>query len=115
MLVAKIAEGTFTLGVERVGSRRYVKLWITSRIRSTRVAPPPETFTLPESREIKKIAKSKPAEHGLPFPTWILPSWPTSWSLGGRRHQPRGPRALLREEGVSFQHKRPHATPTTRQ
>ncbi|GAB2733423.1 helix-turn-helix domain-containing protein [Streptomyces bullii] len=27
----------------------------------------PRTFTLPERREIKKIAKSKPAEHGLPF------------------------------------------------
>jgi hypothetical protein len=29
----------------------------------------PRTFTLPERREIKKIAKSKPAEHGLPFST----------------------------------------------
>src|SRR6476620_1517158 len=27
----------------------------------------PRTFTLPERREIKKIAKSKPAEHGLRF------------------------------------------------
>src|SRR5262245_52985935 len=26
----------------------------------------PRTFTLPERREIKKIAKSKPVEHGLP-------------------------------------------------
>ncbi len=32
----------------------------------------PKTFTLPERREIKKIAKSKPAEHGLPFWTWSL-------------------------------------------
>ena len=32
----------------------------------------PRTFTLPERREIKKIAKSKPAEHGLPFSTWSL-------------------------------------------
>ncbi|MEW2386442.1 helix-turn-helix domain-containing protein, partial [Micromonospora sp. NPDC047707] len=29
----------------------------------------PRTFTLPERREIKKIAKSKPPEHGLPFST----------------------------------------------
>jgi len=32
----------------------------------------PKTFTLPERREIKKIAKSKPVEHGLPFSTWSL-------------------------------------------
>jgi hypothetical protein len=30
------------------------------------------TFTLPRRREIKKIAKSKPAEHDLPFSTWSL-------------------------------------------
>ncbi len=29
----------------------------------------PKTFTLPERREIKKVAKSKPVEHGLPFST----------------------------------------------
>lgn len=29
-------------------------------------------FTLPERREIKKIAKSKPTEHDLPFSTWSL-------------------------------------------
>lgn len=32
----------------------------------------PRTFTLPERREIKKIAKSKPTEHDLPFSTWSL-------------------------------------------
>ncbi|MFD3976746.1 transposase, partial [Streptomyces cyaneofuscatus] len=32
----------------------------------------PKTFTLPERREIKKIAKSKPIEHDLPFSTWSL-------------------------------------------
>ncbi|MGW4561605.1 helix-turn-helix domain-containing protein, partial [Streptomyces sp. NPDC004561] len=32
----------------------------------------PKTFTLPERREIMKMAKSKPAEHGLPFSTWSL-------------------------------------------
>ena len=29
-------------------------------------------FTLGQRREIKKIAKSHPANHGLPFSTWSL-------------------------------------------
>ncbi len=32
----------------------------------------PKTFTLPERREIKKMAKSKPTEHDLPFSTRSL-------------------------------------------
>jgi transposase len=32
----------------------------------------PPTFTVPQRREIKKIAKSKPVEHDLPFSTWSL-------------------------------------------
>jgi transposase len=32
----------------------------------------PPKFTLPQRREIKKIAQSKPAEHDLPFSTWSL-------------------------------------------
>lgn len=32
----------------------------------------PKSFTLPERREVKKISKSKPVEHGLPFSTWSL-------------------------------------------
>jgi transposase len=32
----------------------------------------PKTFTLAERREIKKIAKSKPAEHGLASSIWSL-------------------------------------------
>ena len=32
----------------------------------------PRKFTLPERREVKKIAMSRPAEHGLPFSTWSL-------------------------------------------
>ncbi|WSI68043.1 helix-turn-helix domain-containing protein [Streptomyces sp. NBC_01336] len=45
----------------------------------------PKTFTLPERREIKKIAKSKPPEHDLPFSTWSLTKladflWPRGWS-----------------------------------
>src|SRR5260370_16324699 len=32
----------------------------------------PPVFTLAQRREIKKIAKSKPAGHGLPFSRWSL-------------------------------------------
>jgi hypothetical protein len=32
----------------------------------------PPKFTLPQRREIKKTARSKPAEHGLPFSAWSL-------------------------------------------
>ncbi|HYA53314.1 MAG TPA: helix-turn-helix domain-containing protein, partial [Streptosporangiaceae bacterium] len=32
----------------------------------------PPKFTLPQRREIKKIAKSRPAGHGLPFSIWSL-------------------------------------------
>lgn len=53
----------------------------------------PRTFTPPERHENKKIAKSKPAENGLPFSTWSLAK-PADFLVGrggGRRHQPRGP------------------------
>jgi hypothetical protein len=43
----------------------------------------PPKFTLAQRREIKKIAKSKPAEHDLPFSTWSWRSWPSSWWLRG--------------------------------
>ena len=65
----------------------------------------PKTFTLPERREIKKIAKSKPAEHGLPFSTWSLAKLADFLVAEGVvddiSHE--GLRGLLREEGVSFQ------------
>ncbi|MEU0163502.1 IS630 family transposase [Streptomyces sp. NPDC006261] len=65
----------------------------------------PRTFTLTERREIKKIAKSKPAEHGLPFSTWSLAKLADFLVAEGVvddiSHE--GLRALLREEGVSFQ------------
>lgn len=67
----------------------------------------PRTFTLPERREIKKIAKSRPAEHGLPFSTWSLAK-PADFLVAEGvvddfSHE--GLRVLLREEGVSFQRK----------
>lgn len=65
----------------------------------------PRTFTLPERREIKKIAKSGPAEHGLPFSTWSLAKLAdflvAEGVLDDISHE--GLRILLREEGVSFQ------------
>ncbi|GGV63082.1 hypothetical protein GCM10010277_68930 [Streptomyces longisporoflavus] len=65
----------------------------------------PGTFTLPGLREIKKIAKFKPAEHDLPFSTWSLTK-PADFLVSegvvdGISHE--GLRILLRAEGVSFQ------------
>ncbi|GAB2805145.1 hypothetical protein GCM10027073_42080 [Streptomyces chlorus] len=65
----------------------------------------PRTFTLPERREIKKIAKSRPAEHGLPFSTWSLAK-PADFLVAEGvvdDISQEGLRLLLREEGVSFQ------------
>ena len=65
----------------------------------------PPKFTLPQRREIKKIAKSKPAEHGLPFSTWSLAKLAEFLVAEGVvddiSHE--GLRVLLREEGVTFQ------------
>ena len=65
----------------------------------------PRTFNLPERREIKKIAKSKPAEHGLPFSTWSLSKLADFLVAEGVvddiSHE--GLRVLLRDEGLSFQ------------
>ncbi|MFF7888982.1 IS630 family transposase [Streptomyces sp. NPDC020794] len=65
----------------------------------------PKTFTLPERREIKKIAKSRPVEHGLPFSTWSLVKLADFLVAEGVvddiSHE--GLRILLREEGVTFQ------------
>ena len=65
----------------------------------------PRTFTLSERREIAKIAKSRPAEHDLPFATWSLTKLAEFLVAEGVvddiSHE--GLRILLREEGVSFQ------------
>lgn len=65
----------------------------------------PKTFTLPERREIKKIAKARPTEHGLPFSTWSLAKLAdflvAEVVVDDISHE--GLRILLREEGVSFQ------------
>src|SRR5207247_8851020 len=64
----------------------------------------PPKFTLPQRREIKKIAKSKPAEHDLPFSTWSLSRLGELLVAGGVvdgiSHE--GVRAALRgEDGAS--------------
>ena len=65
----------------------------------------PPTFTLPQRRDIKKIALSRPADHGLPFSTWSLSKLAEFVVAEGVvddiSHE--GLRVLLREEGVSFQ------------
>src|SRR6266700_4835271 len=65
----------------------------------------PPKFTLAQRREIKKIAKSRPTEHGLPFSTWSLPKLADFLVAEGVvddiSHE--GLRVLLREEGVTFQ------------
>ena len=65
----------------------------------------PPTFTLPERREIKKIALSRPVDHDLPFSTWSLTKLAEFLVAEGVvddiSHE--GLRLLLREEGVSFQ------------
>ena len=65
----------------------------------------PPTFTLAQRREIKKIAKSRPAEHGLPFSTWSLAKLADFLVAEGvvEDISHEGLRVLLREEGVSFQ------------
>ncbi|WP_285705275.1 IS630 family transposase [Microtetraspora sp. NBRC 16547] len=62
-------------------------------------------FTLPQRREIKKIAKSKPAEHGLPFSRWSLTKLADFLVAEGvvEDISHEGLRELLRAEGVSFQ------------
>ncbi len=65
----------------------------------------PPKFTLPQRREIKKVAKSRPAEHDLPFSTWSLSKLAEFLVAEGVvddiSHE--GLRLLLREEGVTFQ------------
>jgi len=65
----------------------------------------PPTFTLPQRQQIKKIALSRPADHGLPFSTWSLSKLAEFLVAEGVvddiSHE--GLRVLLRKEEVSFQ------------
>jgi len=104
MAVAKIAEVTFT-STDRV--RDVIHNFNADGFDS--LYPKysggrPRTFTLPERREIKKIVKSRPVEHDLPFSTWSLAKLADFLVAEGVvddiSHE--GLRILLREEGVSF-------------
>ena len=105
MPVAKIAEVTFT-STDRV--REVIHNFNADGFDS--LYPKysggrPKRFTLSERREIKKIAKSRPAEHGLPFSTWSLAKLAdflvTEGVVDDVSHE--GLRVLPRQEGVSFQ------------
>jgi transposase len=65
----------------------------------------PPKFTLGQRREIKKIAKAKPAEYDLPFSTWSLAKLADFLVAEGVvddiSHE--GLRVLLHEVGVTFQ------------
>jgi len=65
----------------------------------------PPTFTLPQRREIKKVALSRPTDHDLAFSTWSLSNLAEFLVAEGVvddiSHE--GLRVVLREEGVSFQ------------
>ena len=65
----------------------------------------PPKFTPAQRREIKKIARSKPVDHDLPFSTWSLAKLADFLVAEGVvddiSHE--GLRVLLRAEGVSFQ------------
>src|SRR6059058_3974890 len=65
----------------------------------------PPKFTLGQRRESNKIAKSRPTDYGLPFSVWSLAKLAeflvAEGVVGDISHE--GLRALLREEGVTFQ------------
>ena len=74
----------------------------------------PPKFSLPQRQHIRKIALARPADHGLPFSTWSLPKLADFLVAEGVvddiSHE--GLRALLREEGVSFQAVKTYKTST---
>jgi hypothetical protein len=57
----------------------------------------PPKFTVAQPRQFRKIAKSRPADHGLPFPPGAWPSQTSSWWLRGgddiSHEDPAGPAA----------------------
>jgi transposase len=65
----------------------------------------PPTFTLAQRREIKQVALSRPQDHGLPFSTWSLHKLADFLVAEGvvEDISHEGLRALLHEQGVSFQ------------
>jgi transposase len=64
----------------------------------------PPKFDLAQRAQIKKIALSRPADHGLPFSTWSLSKLADFLVVEGvvEDISHEGLRVLLREQGVSF-------------
>jgi transposase len=65
----------------------------------------PPTFSLPQRREIRKIALSRPQDHRLPFSTWSLSKLAEFLVAEGvvEDISHEGLRSVLKDEGVSFQ------------
>ena len=65
----------------------------------------PPTFTLGQRRQIKRVALSRPVDHGLPFSTWSLTKLAEFLVAEGvvEDISHEGLRKVLNEEGVSFQ------------
>jgi transposase len=65
----------------------------------------PPSFTLPERQQIKRIALSRPTDHDLPFSTWSVAKLADFLVAEGvvEDISHEGLRALLRDEGVSFE------------
>lgn len=64
----------------------------------------PPKFTLPERRQITKVALSRPQDHDLPFSTWSLAKLADFLVAEGviEDISHEGLRSLLDDEGVSF-------------
>src|SRR5258708_5682046 len=105
MDVRAIAKVAFT-GEDRVRDviRNFSADGVSSLYPRDKGGRPPKV-TLAQRREIKKIAKSRQAEHDLPFSTWSLSKLAeflvTEGVVDDISHE--GLRMLLREEGVTFQ------------
>jgi transposase len=105
MPVAKIAEVTFT-STDRVRDvlHNFNADGFDSLYPRYAGGRPP-TFTLPQRRQIKQIALSRPSDHDLPFSTWSLSKLADFLVAEGVvddiSHE--GLRLLLRDEDVSFQ------------
>ena len=105
MPVAKIAEVTFT-SPDRVRDvlHNFNADGFDSLYPRYAGGRPPK-FTLPQRRQIKQLALSRPADHDLPFSVWSLSKLADFLVAEGVvddiSHE--GLRILLREEGVSFQ------------
>ncbi len=74
----------------------------------------PPTFTFPQRQAIKKVALSRPGDHGRPFSTWSLTKLAEFLVAEGVvddiSHE--GLRVLLRKEEVSFQAVKTYRTQT---